>query len=536
MSMTEPLEVVDGRASDRTSAAGAAAATLRRITKSFYGTPAVRGVDLDVRAGEVHALLGENGAGKSTLCSVLAGLYRPDSGEVLVDGRPCAFRSPHDALDAGVGMVYQHYRLVKTLTVAENLTLGRKDTPRRLSRRVLEERAAELSSRHGIPVDPRACVGRLSVGEQQRVEILKLLGRGVRVLILDEPTAVLTPQEAERLFAAIRALSAGGTSVVLVTHKLGEILAVADRVTVLCDGARVGSVPTAATDPVALARMMVARDASASAEDVLAEAAPVRAARREVATGPVELAVAGLRVAGEGGRDAVDGVDLEIRRGEIVGIAGVSGNGQRELADAIAGLRTPHAGRVTLGGRDVTQASVRERIAAGLGYVPEDRFARGVASGLTLEDNLILRHYWQRRFRRGPFLARGALNRWVAERRARVEVKGARAGLRVSILSGGNVQRAILARELGEDTAALIACSPTRGLDVGVTATVHRLLREQRDRGLAVLLASEDLEEVLALSDRVVVMYEGQIVGEVDAASADPERIGLMMAGSRSVA
>ncbi|HEX5147229.1 MAG TPA: ATP-binding cassette domain-containing protein, partial [Conexibacter sp.] len=303
--------------------------------------------------------------------------------------------------------------------------------------------------------------------------------------------------------------------------------------TVLCDGCLVGSVATAETDPQALARMMVARDASTTAEDVLAEsAAAPRRPRAAAPAGPVALSVAGLCVAGDAGRGAVENVDIEVRQGEIVGVAGVSGNGQRELSDAIAGLRAPSAGRVELGGRDVTRASVRERIAAGLGYVPEDRFARGVAAGLTLEDNLILRHYWQRRFRRGPFLARGPLNRWVGERRERVEIKGARAGLRVSILSGGNVQRAILAREIGEDTTALVACSPTRGLDVGVTGTVHELLREQRDRGLAVLLVSEDLEEVLSLSDRVLVMYEGRVVGQVDAISADPERIGLMMAGS----
>ena len=523
------------RTPERASAADYAA-RLCDITKSFSDVAAVRNVTFHLRAGEIHALLGENGAGKSTLCSVLAGLYRPDAGVVEVAGIPRHFHSPHDALEAGIGMVYQHFRLVRQLTVAENLALGRRDIPRRLSRRALEEHAAQLADEFKIEVDPRAAVSDLSVGQQQRVEILRLLGRGVRVLILDEPTAVLTTQEADRLFEAVDSLTANGTSVVLVTHKLNEIQSVAQRVTVLSQGIHVATVTPGQADKQTLARMMVSRDTDAEAEDVLeqSEQATSDPHPPETESRPIALAVAGLRVAGDDGRHVVADVDLDVRSGEILGVAGVSGNGQRELADAIAGLRVVAAGSVEIAGQDVTDASVRERTAGGLGYVPEDRLGQGVAAGLTLEDNLILRRYWDSRFRRGPFFSRKAVTRWIAARRESVEIRGARPGVRVGVLSGGNIQRVILARELGDDTKVLVACSPTRGLDVGAIALIHGLLREQRDRGLGVLLISEDLDEVLALSNRVAVMYEGRVVGLVDAIDADRAQLGLLMAGAVS--
>ena len=518
--------------------AGECLARLSGVTKHFYGKPAIEDMAFDLRRGEVHALLGENGAGKSTLCSVLAGLYRPDAGELVVEDRIRDFRSPHDALAAGVGMVYQHYRLVRPFSVAENLFLGHPALPRRVSRAELMRRAHALVERHGMALDVAAPVRELTVGEQQRVEILRLLARDVRLLILDEPTAVLTPQEADGLYATVRAMTGEGRAVVLVTHKLAEISSVADRITVLRDGRRVATVAAADADRHQLARWMV--DRATDERALLAEAAaaaggraPARApAPRRGAPAPAVLAVDRLVVHSDRGHVAVQDVSLEVREGEILGVAGVAGNGQRELADAIAGLRAASAGTIRLSGEEVTRSSVRGRVERGLGYVPEDRLGRGVAAGLPLEDNLIMRCYWRAGFRRGPFLARRAVRRWVAQQQERVEIRGVRDGVRVSILSGGNIQRAILARELADETRVLIACSPSRGLDVGVTASVRDLLRERRGEGLGVLLISEDLEELVELADRIVVMYAGRLVGEVAGGDADPARLGLLMAGS----
>jgi ABC-type uncharacterized transport system ATPase subunit len=494
------------------------AVALRGIRKSFFGVLANDNVDLNLRWGEVHALLGENGAGKSTLCSVLAGLYRPDAGEIHVDGQPRTFHSPRDALAAGIGMVYQHFRLVDSFTVAENLALGGSGRFR-LSSKEVEREASELCERFGIHVDPRAQIWKLSVGEQQRVEIIKLLHRGVRVLILDEPTAVLTPGEIDALFGAVRLMREEGRSVVFVSHKLREVLAVSDRISVLRAGRRVGEVITADADAPSLARLMVGRE--------------LELPRREVAPapGPVVLGVQDLRVASDRGYRAVDGASFEVHGGEILGIAGVAGNGQRELADAIAGLRDVVSGQVVLNARDVTAASPAERIRQGLAYVPEDRLRVGVAAGLPIEDNLVLKAYRERRFSRGPFLSSSAIETWSDELRQRFDIRGGQAGHPVSLLSGGNLQRAILARELSVRPALLIAASPTRGLDVGATEVVRRLLLDQRAQGTAVLLISEDLDELRALSDRLLVMYEGTFMGEVGAGRFDGERIGLMMAG-----
>ena len=499
--------------------AGQPVVELRGIGKSFYRVAANDDVDLDLRSGEVHALLGENGAGKTTLCSILAGLYRPDAGELLVDGAPRQFHSPRDALAAGIGMVYQHFRLVDTFTVAENLALGHPEASLRLSARRLEREAAELCDRFGISVDPRARIWELSVGEQQRVEILKLLHRGVRVLILDEPTAVLTPQETEALFQAVRAMREQGKVVVFVSHKLREVLGVADRVTVLRAGRRVGQTATEQTDARTLARLMVGRDLESVER------------RPAGAPGPVVLAIAELRVTGDRGNEALRGVDLEVRSGEVVGVAGVAGNGQREMAETLAGLRRPQAGTVTLNGRDITDADPLERIRHGLAFVPEDRLQTGMASGLPLEDNLVLKSYRDAPFSRGPLLSSRAIRAWSEELAERFDIRGTRPGLPVSLLSGGNLQRAILARELSRRPQALVAASPTRGLDVGATESVRRLLLKQSGEGTAVLLISEDLEELQALSDRIVVMYEGRVLGEMSASEFDSERIGLMMAG-----
>jgi general nucleoside transport system ATP-binding protein len=495
------------------------AAQLRRLSKSFFGSPANAEIDLDLFTGEVHALLGENGAGKSTLCSILAGLYRPDSGQVIVKGVTCTFHSPRDALAAGIGMVYQHFRLVRRFTVAENLALGHPDVPWRLSRKRIEKEASELSERFGLRIDPSAPVWTLSVGEQQRVEILKLLHRGVDVLILDEPTAVLTPQESGALFTTISAIKNEGKAVVFVSHKLREVQAVADRITVLRGGRRVAQLDGKQASPQDLARLMMG-----------GEVPPLRPANRK-ASGSLILELNDVVVRGDRGNVAVDRATLHVARSEIVGIAGVAGNGQRELAEAIAGLRQVESGTITLGAREITTASPRKRIDEGISFVPEDRRGMGMAAGLPLDENFILKSYRRSPFCRGPFLASGEIRTWSASLVERFDIRGARPGMRVSLMSGGNLQRAILARELTPQPIVLIAATPTRGLDVAATRAVWSLLEQQREAGGAILLFSEDLEELQLLADRTLVLYDGTIVGELPAARFDIDELGLMMAG-----
>ena len=493
---------------------------MRGIDKSFYGVHANAGVDFAVRRGEVHALLGENGAGKSTLCSVIAGLYRADAGTMRVDGRPVRFRSPRDAFAAGIGMVYQHFRLVPNLTVAENLTLGLPGGFR-LSRRRTEQQAAAIGERYGLAVDPAARVWQLSVGQQQRVEILKMLHREARILILDEPTAVLTPQEADALFATCRQMADEGRSVVLVSHKLHEIEQSADRVTVLRDGRIVGGgIDIADTTPRSLARLMVGREL----------APPGR--RADVAgAGEVVLAARDLRVINDRGLESLRGVSFELRGGEVLGVAGVAGNGQQELALGLTGLRQPAGGSVELNGRDVTRLAVSQRIRRGLVYVPQRRLGMGLAPGLTTPDNMALKSVHGRPFSRGPLLNRKALDEHAGRLINSYDVRGVRPGLPIRLLSGGNLQKALLAREMALEHTAIIAHSPTRGLDVGATEAVRRNILLERDRGVGVLLITEDLDELLALSDRIIVLFEGRIAGEMDAAGSDVEQIGLLMAG-----
>jgi len=496
------------------------AAELRGITKDFYGTLANGSVDLDLNAGEVHSLLGENGAGKSTLCSVLAGLYRPDGGDVIVGGQRQTFRSPRDALAAGVGMVYQQFRLVNRFTVAENLVLGHPEARFRVSSRRIERDAQDLCESYGLAVDPTARVFQLSVGEQQRVEILKLLYRGVRILILDEPTAVLTPQESEALFVTVRKLRDEGHTVVFVSHKLREVLGVSDRITVLRHGRRVGQLDVGEADATTLARMMMGKDIDRPAFD----------GPRPPAGAPL-LKVSALHVTGDRGNEVVRGLDLEVAPGRIEGIAGVAGNGQREMTEAIAGLRAVTSGTVTLDARDVTRASVIDRIRAGLGFVPEDRLGQGVAGGLPLEDNLALKAYRDPPISRGPLLSSKELRRWARALRERFDIRGSLPGLPVRFLSGGNLQRAILAREISARPKVLLAASPTRGLDIGATDGVRRTLIQQRAEGTAILLVSEDLDELMLLSDRIHVIYEGRFVAAIPSGDFDRERIGLLMAG-----
>jgi ABC-type uncharacterized transport system ATPase subunit len=500
------------------------AAELRGIEKSFFGKAAVSGVDLDIRRGEVHGLLGENGAGKSTLCSILAGLYRPEAGEIHVGGEPHVFHSPRDALAAGVGMVYQHFRLVRTLTVAENLELAVQSSSLTLSRRQLERRVRALSERLGLFVEPGARVASLSVGEQQRVEILKLLSRGVRILILDEPTAVLTPQESLVLFETIQRLAAEGTSVVLVSHKLEEVQRACGRITILRGGTRIAQVDAGKATPHELARMMIGREFEFPKRE------------RRAASQDVELSIESLRVSGDRGNEAVRGVDLRVHGGEIVGLAGVAGNGQRELADAVAGLRPIAQGRVLLrsGTVDVTHRSVADRIDHGLAYVPEDRMDVGVAAGLPAWVNLGLRNYRRQPYSRRGLLSKRKLRQYADAMVEKFNIRGVSDHLPTRLLSGGNLQRVVLARETAGRPRVLVAASPTRGLDVSAIAYVREMLLAQRDEGAAILLMSEDLDELLALADRIAVMYEGAIVGEMPVESATPESVGLLMAGRRT--
>lgn len=497
---------------------GQFAAELRSIRKAFYGVAANNNVDFNLKWGEVHALLGENGAGKSTLCSVLAGLYRPDAGEVFIDGVRKQLRSPRDALASGVGMVYQHFRLVESFTVAENIALGQ-DGRGRYLRRQIELDVAEIGKTYEMFVPPKARIWQLSVGEQQRVEILKLLHRGVRILVLDEPTAVLTPQETKSLFRAMRLMAEQGNAVIFVSHKLDEVLEVSDRITVLRDAEKVGEVPTAQANAKALARLMVGREVNL----------PERS--RSAGQEDVVLSVQGLRVTGDRGHQAVHAVDLDVRRGQLVGIAGVAGNGQRELAEALAGIRRTDAGHVDLGRIDITHASPLARIRAGLGFIPEDRLGTGLAPGLTLEENLVLKSYRSYPNKRGPALSWRTIRKSAQELTQRFDIRGSLTGFPVRFLSGGNLQRALLARELSHEPKALIAHSPTRGLDISAIAAVRELLLNQRARGTAILLISEDLDEIRSLSDLILVMYEGRILGQVTPDNFDPERVGLMMAG-----
>lgn len=500
--------------------AAALALEMRGIDKSFYGVHANAGVDFDLRPGEVHALLGENGAGKSTLCSIIAGLYRPDAGTIRINGREASFRSPKDAFASGIGMVYQHFRLVANLTVAENLVLGHPGQSLRVSQGAIEEEAAAIGERYNLPVDPRARIWQLSVGQQQRVEILKMLHRDAQILILDEPTAVLTPQEADALFATARQMADEGRSLILVSHKLHEIMQVSDRVTVLRDGQCVDDpIDTADATPRLLARMMVGRELDLPTREDAAEA------------GETVLAAHEVHVIGDRGLEAVSGVSLDVHAGEVLGVAGVSGNGQRELAFALAGLRPCARGTVTLNGKDVTNDSVASRISDGLAYVPQQRLGMGLASGLTTRDNMAMKSYRRPPFSKGALLARSVMAEHANTLVEKHDVRGVRPGLPIRLLSGGNLQKALLAREMAQEHTALIARSPTRGLDVGATEAVRNHLLAERDRGIGVLLITEDLDELLALSDRVIVLFEGSVVGELAVADATPEALGLLMAG-----
>ena len=499
---------------------------VRSLTKSFYGVRAIDSVDFDLRGGEIHGLLGENGAGKSTLCSVLSGLYHPDSGTVSINGKPVDFRSPLDASQCGVGMVYQHFRLVDSFTVAENIVLGLSREQRPRSIRDVELLVSELAEEYGLPVDPTAPIWQLSVGEQQRVEILKQLFRKAHILILDEPTAVLAPQETDSLFEAISTMVGKGQAVVLVSHKLAETMAYTDRITVLRRGINAGSVLTAETTPANVARMMFGDIEAAERKQASASAYPA---------GDPVLQITDLSVRGDKGLIAVDGVSLTVHRREVVGVAGVAGNGQRELQEAIAGLRQLADGTVVVAGTDCSSGGPKDRMAAGLAYVPEDRLGVGLAPGLELEHNVALKNFDRPPHSRRGLISWGAIEATAKRLVASFDVRGNRRGMRVSLMSGGNLQKAILARELDQTHEVLLAAAPTRGLDMAAAEAVRSHIVNEREAERGVLIFSEDLDEIIRMSDKVVVMFKGRIVGRFNRAEVDIDRIGLLMTGSASL-
>ena len=494
---------------------------LRGIVKRFPGVVANHNVDLVLEKGEVHALLGENGAGKTTLMSILAGIYRPDAGTILIDGAPVSFRTPGHAIEAGIGMVHQHFRLVQPFTVAENVLLG---AERRFatSRGSTDQRVSDLGESYGLRVDPSARVWQLSAGEQQRVEILKALFREARILILDEPTAVLTPQEATRLFETLRKMAEEGRTIVFISHKLDEVMAVADRISVLRGAQNVASVPRAETDKRALARLMVGHDVSS------------RTQRADSGAAGVCLEVRGLEAPGDRGFQVLHGINLEVLRGEVLGVAGVSGNGQRELTEVIAGIRRPSAGTIEMDGVDLTNVSPAQRIQSGLAYVPEDRLGMGLVGSMDCVSNVMLKLSGDGRFTRGPFVDTGAAEKLTHSLVDRFDVKTPSINAPVRLMSGGNIQKLLLARELSSEPKLLVASQPTAGLDVAAAQAVHDIILEERSKGVGILLISEDLDELLSLSDRILVMYEGKVMGTVDRADAGREKIGLMMAGTRT--
>jgi general nucleoside transport system ATP-binding protein len=495
---------------------------LRGITKRFPGVVANEGVDLVIQPGEIHALLGENGAGKTTLMNVLYGLYRPDEGQILVDDREVSFDGPADAIEAGIGMVHQHFMLVPVFTVTENVMLGIESVGRffgQLDKPAAKRRIMDISRRHGLKVDPDAVVEDLPVGVRQRVEIIKTLYRFSNVLILDEPTAVLTPQEATDLIGVMRSLTETGTSIVFITHKLNEVLEVADRITVLRRGKVAGSTTPDETTREELAAMMVGRDVQLTVDkDAAKPQEPV-------------LEVRDLVVRDERGHAAVDHLDLTVRAGEILAIAGVQGNGQSELVEAIAGLREADSGEVRISG-ELVGSSPRDVYRAGVAHVPEDRMHDGLVGDFSVGDNLILTSYWDEPFSRGLTLDRDAIGEAATARVEEFDIRTPSVHNQVSNLSGGNQQKVIAAREFSRPLKLIIAAQPTRGLDVGSIEFIHRRIVEKRDEGTAVLIVSSELEEVMALGDRIGVMYQGRIVDILDPADATMERLGLLMGGA----
>jgi simple sugar transport system ATP-binding protein len=496
---------------------------MKDIVKHFPGVLANDHTYLGVRPGEIHALLGENGAGKSTLMNILSGLYQPDAGEIRVKGDRVDIRSTRDAIQAGIGMVHQHFSLVDVFSVSENVMIGL-DTPGlRLELGEVEEALRSMGESYGLKVNPRAKIWQLSVGEQQRVEILKLLYRDVELLILDEPTAVLTPQEAEELARVLRQMTESGKAVLYISHKLREVLSVADKITVLRDGKNVGTVDAEDVNETDLSRMMVG-----------SEVLPMPTAGKEHPYGPVFLSTRDLWVKGNRNVDAVRGLDLELRSGEIFGIAGVAGNGQRELAEAVTGLRKVESGKILVDEEEITNHSPRAIIEKGVSLIPEDCKEMGLISDLGIYENAILKNYRQFPVSNGLVLNLRKVREYAHELVKEFNVRTPDLDEPVWKLSGGNLQRLLLGREIKNKPRVLIAANPTRGLDIQAATEIRRILLEQREEGAGILLISEDLDEIVSISDRIAVIYEGRLIGEVSSEEATIHDLGLMMMGTQA--
>jgi len=495
---------------------------LRGIVKRFPGVVANDGIDLKVRRGEIHCLLGENGAGKTTLMRVLYGLYRPDEGEIILNGQPVRMTSPRAALNHHVGMVHQHFRLVPTLSVEENIVLGLDEgTGPFMNFRKTREKISVIANEYGLSVEPQTKVWQLAVGQQQRVEILKALYREVDILIMDEPTSVLTPQEVDQLFTTLRTLVDDGLTIIFITHKLDEVMQVSDRVTVLRKGKVVATLPTAETDKPALARLMVGREVV------------FRLKKNPIKQREKILEMNDLHALNDRGLPALRGVSFDLFGGEILGVAGVSGNGQYELAEVLTGLRKSTMGKIFLAKKEVTNCSAREMNNLNVAHIPAERIRMGIVPALSIRENLILKKY-----RRPPFSYREFLDNEEIEKNAHramsdYQISAPNCETPAKLLSGGNIQKVILARELSENPSLIVAVHPTYGLDIGATEQVRQVLLVQRERGAATLLISEDLEEIMTLSDRILVLFNGEVMGILEAESADIEVIGLMMAGTR---
>ncbi|ATN35676.1 heme ABC transporter ATP-binding protein [Rhizobium sp. ACO-34A] len=497
---------------------------LKGIAKYFPGVIANQDVDIEVMPGEIHALLGENGAGKSTLMNILTGIYQPDAGEIIIDGYAQQFSSPLQAIAAGIGMVHQHFKLVNAFTVAENIHLGWSETPRRASAAVLEARTAALAEKYNLQVRPSARITELSTGEQQRVEILRVLARQAKVLILDEPTAVLTPAEARELFKALRDFVAGGNAVIFISHKLDEVLEISDRVSILRGGRKIGTEFSADCTPAKLARLMVGRDI------VLADMRGRPEGAAPISEKPV-MSLQNVFALNDGGSEALEGINLDIRAGEIVGVAGVAGNGQRELSQILTGTRAISAGRIVIDGETVTRADAAEFVDRGIGHIPEDRLHSGLAPGLSITVNAVMREYRKPPVTSGGVYKPGAANALAREIASVAEVAIPDFGMPIRNLSGGNQQRLVARREMRVASKILVAAYPSRGLDVGAINTMLRYIVELRNAGAGIVLISEELEELLNLSDRIAVLYEGKIMGIVENDNVDIEEIGLLMGG-----
>lgn len=497
---------------------------LKGIAKYFPGVIANENVDLEVMPGEIHALLGENGAGKSTLMNILTGIYQPDAGEIIIDGNRQEFSTPAQAIASGIGMVHQHFKLVQAFTVAENIHLGWAETPPRASAQVLEQRTAALASKFNLQTRPGARVSELSTGEQQRVEILRVLARQARILILDEPTAVLTPAEARELFKALREFVAAGNAIIFISHKLDEVLEISDRISILRGGRKVATENTADCNPRMLAKLMVGRDI------VLADMRQRPAGAAPMSTQPV-LSLENVSAIGDAGNEALHGISLDVRAGEIVGVAGVAGNGQRELSQVLTGIRPVSVGRILIAGRPVDRSNAAAFAESGIGHIPEDRLHSGLAPALSITVNAVMREYKKQPVSSGGSYKPGAAAALAKEIASAAEVAIPDFAMPIRNLSGGNQQRLVARREMRIADKVLIAAYPSRGLDVGAINTMLRYIVELRDAGAGIILISEELEELLNLSDRIAVLYEGKIMGIVDNDKTDIDEIGMLMGG-----